>query len=344
MSDDFNASADSGDAFTAEEQAAFDSYAAGDAGSEGAGAVEPPAGADAAPEPAAGAPAAPGEAAAPGDVVEPDGDEGDADQNKGKFVRHGAFHQERERRKAVERELNDLREKHARADERLRLFTEATQQRPAPAPQAPVEPETPPDPNEDIFGYAKYLEKQIQDIRTGQTQMTEAQKAERTAQAEQAQRGEVLNSYRGDVQRVMAAQPEFAPAYEYLFQGRIAELKVYGMSEADAVKAVRDDEFGLVQAAIAAGQSPAERILQLAKVRGFTPKPAEPAAPTTPAETPAEKAARVSRGQAASKSLSAAGGAPAGELTLEMLANMSEAEFEKVSAQNPARARALMGG
>ncbi|WP_311274799.1 hypothetical protein [Methylobacterium sp. WCS2018Hpa-22] len=339
MNDDFNTSADSGDAFTAEEQAAFDAYASGEPAPEAAGAAEPVAGGDAAPNAAAAA-AAPAEAAAPGDVVDTDAEDGNADENKGKFVRHGAFHQERERRKAVERERDEARLQYARMEERLKVLTEGA--RPAAAAQAAPEPETPPDPNEDIFGYAKYLEKQIQDIRTGQTQMTEAQKAEREAQAQEAERGQVLNSYRGDVQRVMAAQPEFAQAYEHLFQGRIAELKVYGMSEADAVKAVRDDEFGLVQAAIAAGQSPAERILQLAKVRGFAPKPAEAAA--APAESPAEKAARISRGQAASKSLSVAGGAAAGELTLEMLANMSEAEFDRVSAQNPVRVRALMGG
>lgn len=340
MNDDFNASADSGDAFTAEEQAAFDAYASGEPAPEAAGAAEPVAGGDAAADAAAAA-VPPAEAAAPGDVVDTDAEDGDADQNKGKFVRHGAFHQERERRKAVERERDEARIQYARMEERLKVLTEGAKPAAAAAQAAP-EPETPPDPNEDIFGYAKYLEKQIQDIRTGQTQMTEAQKAEREAQAQEAQRGEVINFYRSDIQRVMAAQPELEQAYEHLFQGRIAELKVYGMSEADAVKAVRDDEFGLVQAAIAAGQSPAERILQLAKVRGFAPKPAEAAA--APAESPAEKAARISRGQAASKSLSAAGGAPAGELTLEMLAGMSEADFDKVSAQNPARVRALMGG
>ena len=37
----------------------------------------------------------------------------------GKFVPHGAFHKERERRKATEAELQTYREKMARADERL---------------------------------------------------------------------------------------------------------------------------------------------------------------------------------------------------------------------------------
>ena len=84
--------------------------------------------------------------------------------------------------------------------------------------------------------------------------------------------------------------------------------------------------------------------MQLAKLRGFAPKFAEPATPAAPAETASEKAARIAKGQAASLSLSSAGGAPAGEITLEMLASMSEADFAKMEKANPARVRALMGG
>ena len=59
--------------------------------------------------------------------------------------------------------------------------------------------------------------------------------------------------------------------------------------------------------------------------------------------TPAERQARLAAGQAASKSLSGAGGGPAGEITLEMLATMSEADFEKFAAKNPGKLEALMG-
>ena len=341
------ATSEGDDAFTPEEQAAFDAYASGqDAPQEAAGSAEGPSGADAAPEAAAPAPEA---AAAPGEVVDPDAEaDGSAEENKGKFVRHGAFHQERERRKALEREVTELREKHARGDERLRLLTEAAQRSAAPAaaPAASAEPEKAPDPDDDIFGYARYLEKQIADIRTGQTQLTEAQKHAQESRAAETQRNETLNTYRADVQRVMAAEPAFAEAYNHLFAGRVAEMKLFGMSDTDALKAAHDDEFALVQSAIQGGRSPAEIVLQMAKARGFAPKAAEPAPeaqPAAPTETPAERATRIEAGQRIGKSLSSAGGAPAGELTFEMLASMSEAEFEKAMKSNPARVRKLMG-
>ena len=342
MNDDFNSS---DDAFTADEEAAWGAMSSGEAAPEPASAPAPAGGGEAAPAPAAPATAPAGEAAAPGDVVDPDLEEGGADENKGKFVRHGAFHQERERRKAVERERDEFRVTLARMEERFRIMSEGGAAQPAAsAAQALAEPETPPDPNEDIFGYAKYLEKQIQDIRAGQTQLTEAQKLEQTQRAEATQRNEVLTAYQGDVRRVMTAQPEFADAYNHLLNGRIAELELLGVSKADAVQAVRDEEFSIAQAAIQAGQSPAERLMQIAKLRGFAPKAAEPAAPAAPAETAAERSARIAKGQAGSLSLSSAGGAPAGELTLEMLASMSEADFAKMEKANPARIRALMGG
>lgn len=342
MNDDFNSSDDS---FSADEEAAWSAMSSGEAAPEPASADVVATGGEAAPAPAAPAGAPAGEAAAPGDVVDPDLEEGGPDENKGKFVRHGAFHQERELRKAAQRERDEFRVNLARLEERLRMVTEGGAAQPAAAAAAaPTQPETPPDPNEDIFGYAKYLEKQIQDIRAGQTQLTEAQKADQERATEATQRNEVLTSYRGDVQRVMAAQPEFAQAYEHLFSSRITELKLLGVPEAQAVQAVRQEEFEIAQHAIQAGQSPAERLMQIAKIRGFAPKAAEPAAAAAPAETATEKAARIAKGQAASLSLSSAGGAPAGEITLEMLASMSEADFAKMEKANPARVRALMGG
>ena len=328
------------DAFTAEEQAAFDAYASG---SEPVAAQEPAPGP--VPEPAAAA--APAEPAAPGEVVDPEVEEGSADENKGKFVRHGAFHQERERRKALEKELADTRERFARGDERLRLLTEAMNRPAAPsAPEAPVEPPKKIDPAEDIFGAYAQLQQELADLRSSQTQQTEAMKSQEEARQAEVERGQVINTYRADIQAAAIADPTFVDAYRHLIDGRVAEMKLLGFSDADAVAAVNAEEFTLVQSALQRGQSPAAVVLQLAKGRGFVAKAPEPAPePAKPQETAAEKAARVAAGQAGpGRSLSAAGGAPAGELTLEMLSSMTDAEFEKVLASNPTRVRALMGG
>ncbi|MGN8092814.1 hypothetical protein [Methylobacterium sp. 22177] len=337
---DFASTSDSAEGLTAEEQAAMDAYERGEDASSASTAAPAP---DAAP---AGGEAAAPAAAAPGDVVDPEADAGSPDENKGKFVRHGAFHQERERRKAVEKELSDLRERFARGDERLRILSEAMQ-RPAGAAQTatPAEQAKVPDPAEDIFGYAKYLEEQIQAIRAGQTELTETQKkAEETRRANDA-RNEVIGFYQQDLRAAIQADASVSAAYEHLFSGRVAELTMFGMSRDDAIAAVREEEFNLAQSARERGTSPAAMIAQLAKSRGFAPKATEAApAAAAPAETAAQKAERVAAGQAGpGKSLSAAGGAPAGEVTLEMLSSMSEAEFEAFATKNPQKLAKLMG-
>ncbi len=155
----------------------------------------------------------------------------------------------------------------------------------------------------------------------------------------------MIGFYQQDLRTAIQADASVADAYEHLFSNRVAELQLVGMSQKDAIEAVREEEFNLAQTARQRGQSPAALIAALAKTRGFAPKAPEPAPAPTPQETAAEKAARAAAGQAGpGRSLSAAGGQPAGEITLETLSSMSEADFEKLLASNPARVRALMGG
>lgn len=333
---DFAPTSGSDEAFTPEEQAAMDAYERGEEGpSVAPAAVEAPVG-----EPAGGEPAAAAPEAAPGEVVDPETDAATADENKGKFVRHGAFHQERERRKAVEKELTDLREKFARGDERLRVITEAMQARPATQQEPAAEPPKAIDPKEDIFGAYEQLKAELAELKGGVQQETARQRQEREV-------GEVIRDYQSDLNRFVQAEPTFADAFRYVMQSRSAEYAALGVPEAQIRQALQQDELQVAIQARQAGVSPAERIFQIAKARGFAPKAAESApaaAPAAPAETPAQKAERVAAGQAGpGKSLSAAGGAPAGEVTFEMLAAMNEADFEKFATKNPEKLARLMG-
>lgn len=336
MDDNDFASTESAEGFTPEEQAAFDAYERGD--DAPAAAPVAPAVAEAAPAGGdeTGAAAPEGGEAVPGSEIDPNGQ---ARDEKGKFVPHGAFHEERERRKAVEKELNDLREKYARGDERLRVLSEAMQARPAAAAQPAAEAPKVPNPEEDIFGYAKHLEQQIADLKSGFTKQTEEQRVA-------AERKAVRDDYVADAQRFVATEPSFADAYNHLYQSRALELAISGVPQEQLIPTIQAEEMEIAAACRRAGISPAERIFAMAKARGFTPKAAEaaPAPAAAPAETAAQKAERVAAGQAGpGKSLSAAGGAPAGEVTLEMLGSMSETEFEAFANKNPEKLARLMG-
>lgn len=336
----------SDESFTAEEQAFMDAYERGEdapaaAQSAPQAPVEPVPGA----EPAAQAAPA-GEA--PGDVVDPDApDADDPEKNRGRFVRHGAFHKEREGRKAeraraeaAETALNEMREKFARGDERLRVLNEAFQGRQAASAQPAAEAPKVPTPEEDIFGAYHALKAEFDALKGGVNQQTEAQRVER-------EQREVLTDYQTDARRFMAAEPTFGEAYNHLVQSRAQELALAGVPQDKVLAEVAREELEIAAACRRAGVSPAERIFAMAKIRGFVAKAPEPAAPATPAasaETATQKAERIAAGQAGpGKSLSAAGGAPAGEVTLETLAGMSEKDFEAFANKNPDKLARLMG-
>lgn len=326
------------DAFTPEEQAAFEAYERGE---------EAPSAAPAAVEAPEAAPAG-GEAAAPAGepVVDPAAPaidpQSQARDEKGKFVPHGALHEEREKRKAIEKDRDELREKVARFDERLRIFSEASRAQPAAAAQPAAEPPKVIDPKEDIFGAYEQLKAKLDALEGGVQKSAEDRRVE-------AEQKAVHDHYIADAQRFVAAEPSFGEAYRHLYQSRGAELLAAGVPESQIVARIRDEEMQIAAAARQANRSPAETIFAIAKARGFAPKAPEPApattpTPATPVETAAQKAERVAAGQAGpGKSLSAAGGAPAGEVTFETLMNMSEAEFEAFALKNPDKLDKLMG-
>src|SRR5690606_37012108 len=74
------------------------------------------------------------------------------DDRRQRTVPHGAFHEERERRKAAENELTQIRERTARLEERWKMMLQRAQLQPQHQKEA-----EPPDPETDIFGYARWL-------------------------------------------------------------------------------------------------------------------------------------------------------------------------------------------
>lgn len=113
-----------------------------------------------------------------------------------------------------------------------------------------------------------------------------------------------------------------------------------------------DEERGLVQQALQNRMSPAELIYGMAQDWGYQKAAPVVVPPVVPAQAGAAAGApsvtaeieRIQKGQAASKSLSGAGGASAGAMTVEQLANMSEDEFAVYARKNPAVVKELMGG
>lgn len=287
----------------------------------------------------------PKEPEAPDLSKDDDGEESVEVENKGRFVRHGAFHAERERRKALEKELGDIRDKYARGDERLRLLSEAlAQPKPQQQEQNPAEM---PDPEQDIFGALKWLADQQRAVTervNGTSQRVEASDAET----------QIKSAYVNDVRAFVGQAPDFGDAYQFLLQGRDAELQAMGVADpAERAQMIQDEEKWIVVRALKAQSSPATAVYNLAKARGYKKaeappangqQAAQPAAPNNGAA--AEKIATIAKAKEATRSLSNVGGSPGVDaLTMEALASMSEDEYAAIRSKlSPSKFAQIMVG
>ena len=268
-----------------------------------------------------------------------------------------ALHEERERRKGLEKANAEATAAHAaelaRAQERLNLLAAAVQEAAKPPPATPAAPEPIPDFDADPAGHIRATFKAQQDeIRGlrealgqhGQSfQQMEQQRQQQTAIADLqrwAQQQEAAE---------MAANPVYAEAQKFLVEGRHAELEAMGYADpAYRTQLIANDAFAMANAARQQGGNFAQRVFALAKSRGFAPKAPEPS-PAAPAlaapETPTREAAQE-RGREMAMSLGSAGGAPRGALTADALARMSDADFAKTldaAKKDPNAMRALFG-
>lgn len=246
----------------------------------------------------------------------PDAEEGTVHRQQ-RTVPYGALAEERARRKGLQRELQTAIESRQRLQGRLDLLQELAQQQGVNATnvdaEAVQEHGTDPQP-------ASPLE--------------ESPAPYPDAQADAQFRTQLMHSVRD----AMRERPDFMAAYQHARQARVSELCALGYAPQDAFAIAFENEAEIINNAYASGRNPAQIIYDYAQRHGYRgssngPRrdPGEIAPGRGVAMSEAEKVALAARGQAASKSLSAAGGGATGTLTLEALAGMSDDEFAEAT-------------
>lgn len=236
-----------------------------------------------------------------------------------RLVPHEALHEERTKRKDLERRLQELESKVA------------------PAKQTAAEPDETVDP----IGTIGVLKAQLKEL-------TESRQQE-TAVAQR--NNEIVQRMAPRVAAAREANPAFDEMFQHVRQSRIAEykaLKVY--PDQQIAEQVMREELSLAEHTLRNDLDPGEVIEALARTRGYQPKAtqAKDEAKEEPKVDPKEvkaledKIARIEKGQKAAKSPSGAGGSgPAVEMTLEQLASLEGAAFDAAFAKH---GRRLMGG
>lgn len=218
-------------------------------------------------------------------------------------VPHAALHQERERRKEVQQQLEALKAQSQQSS----VLEARLNQLEALAKEPEVElPSYDEDPAENLNAR----------LMAQENAMAQSQQSEQQQRAEQ----EFMGNYRSQAQQFATNQKDFGEAYNYAQSKRVEVYKVLGYTDQEVAGMVNQDERAFVYKAMQDGVNPAERIYALAKSQGYSAE-AQPAGESS-IET-------IERGQA-QKSLGSNGGAPK-RTTLESLASMSDDDFAEAT-------------
>ena len=239
-----------------------------------------------------------------------------------KVVDHGAFAEERNKRKAAEKREAEkdrmLAEFKGKLDT-LEKFTKGTE----PAPPAP--PAFDQDPASHLLHATKTNEEKL-------AELAKWRDVRETQEREQFQEQQFQSAYAQQAREFSQTAPDFLEAYKHIMGMREKELAAYGMKDpAKRAWTIHQEERFLVSEAMREGRNPAEAIYEMAKVRGYA-KPEPKRDPENGQFQTNEKLKTIQEGQDRSKGLgNASGNAAPGRLTAEALLKMDGDDFAKLS-------------
>ncbi|MDE3117312.1 MAG: hypothetical protein KGL26_17075 [Pseudomonadota bacterium] len=250
------------------------------------------------------------------------------------MVPHAALHEERERRKSVEAQLAEERKARQALDERTNLLLQRMGS-PAPAaPQsgAPAIPDVEKDPVGHILGQIQQRDQVLQAV---VQQLTQRQQVDQQAIAIQQVKDAATSAER----EFRAQTQDYDAAVAYLIDSRSKEMELAGYDPVQRQTILAQEALNVAHRAIQQNRNPAQMIYDLAKLRGYQAKAQE--ADTAAQPDTAARLARVAQGQREGRNLGQARGNGPAPLTAQRLAEMSDAEFDRMMATP--EGRELMG-
>ena len=247
------------------------------------------------------------------------------EENKGQFVRLGALHEERAKRRELERQLQELlpiKERYSKLESRTEEILRRMQE-----DQAPQIPEWEKDP----LGHTK-TRIETQEERLARLEREEEQRREMAQhQSEYMQFRNVVAQH---THQFMAKTPDYAQAYQHLMTMQAEALQEAGFPPEQIRVTLEQYETAIARKALEDGVNPAERAYAMAKKMGYKGAP-------TPSHAE-QKLQNIAAGQRASASLSDAAGSAKPQLDAKTLAEMPDEDFAKIWA-NRKQVRQIIG-
>lgn len=230
------------------------------------------------------------------------------------FVPHSALHEERARRKELQRMNEELQAAQARQmavmEQRFSQIQAAMQQS---RQQVPTFEE---DPVNALKHGVEATQAEIAQMRAWQAQEFQRQQAE---QQHSAFLRQLESRVAEDIKEFVEETPDYLDAIQDLRVRRAKQHMALGATEQQAVQMVMQEEYQLAAAALQNGRSPAKAAYEIALAYGYTKKEAKEAADS------AQKMEALQKGVKA-QSLGS-GGAPNKGVSAEALLQMSDEDF-----------------
>jgi hypothetical protein len=243
-------------------------------------------------------------------------------KEKGNTVPQGALHAERERRKAAEVELTQLREQLG-AIQKMREQVASRKPEDLPAADDPAAIE--------------HLRKRLGEVEQQTTRVTQTMDQAALDQQELQQ----LGSFMGQSEAAFRQEkPDYDEAINHVVQARARELTRYGLNQAQIQETIREEATEIVRTAVARGLNPAQLGYEIAQDRGYVPKQAQQQEETAKPNGGGANAIldAIEQAKKANKSLGSGGGSSPKTLNAEAVLALSPEEFEQLYSTPEGRA------
>jgi hypothetical protein len=233
-----------------------------------------------------------------------------------KFVPYDALHEERMRRKERDQEVHQLRQSNEQLNQNFQRMLDRINQQNQPKP---------PSFEEDPLSALRYENNLIkqhlqQEHLSNQQRQQHEQQQDHIYQRQQ----QFIGRYQNDaLEYAQSKAPDFKEAYAFLNNSYLKELTESGFTREEASRLLVENETAIVGKAYQIGINPAERMYNLAKLRGYQND-------SNNSKKVEQKLNQLEKGVKESRSLNAPGGkSEGGPLTLEQLSHLSDDELDE---------------
>lgn len=246
---------------------------------------------------------------------------------RGQKVPLAALQEERTRRQTAETQIQSMQQQQQAMEQRFQQMMELMrqpQQPQQPQPEAPQIPAFIDDPEGHVNALREQFAKQVEQLQQQNQQLMEARQQNDAVQQLAVQSATYEQAFQ-------AQTPDYPQAVDFFAQAKAREYAALGANPLQIQQQIRMDVARIAHLSIQQGKNPAQQMYALATALGYTK--AAPVAPKLGVKPPPQALPPKAPTSLSTVEASVKGVDEEGETSLEAVAHMSDAEFDKFWAK-----------